>query len=164
MQVEALKKFTGLDLMFQTPRQNLNDGATAEYAVQVVKFIYQPCVIVQFGVRNTLDDQVLSKMTVKVSGFESENLKVAGVVGLPEGETIKAGETKYLYVVLQRLTQESFPACKMQQKLTMTITEIDVDTEDEIGSYEEDYAISEVQIVMADYVKHEILPSGMFKE
>jgi len=119
---------------------------------------------VQYGVRNTLDDQVLSKMTVKVSGFESETLKVAGVVGLPDGETIKAGETKYLYVVMQRLTQDTFPACKMQQKLTLTITEIDVDTEDEIGSYEEDYPVSDVQIVMADYVKHEILPSGMFKE
>lgn len=92
----------------------MNDGATAEYAVQVVKYVYQPCVIVQYGVRNTIDDHVLSNMTVKVNGFESETLKVAGIVGLPEGETIKSGETKFLYVVLQRVTQETFPSCKLQ--------------------------------------------------
>ena len=46
----------------------------------------------------------------------------------------------------------------------MTITEVDIDTEDEIGSYEEDYTIQQVQIIMSDYVKHEILPTGMFKE
>jgi len=33
IQVEALKKFTDLGMIYQTPRQNLNDGATAEYAV-----------------------------------------------------------------------------------------------------------------------------------
>lgn len=83
-------------------------------------------------------------MTLKVNGLQSESLKVAGVVGLPEEDSIRHGETKYMYVVLQRLSQESFPSCKMQQKLQFTITEIDVDTEDEIGSYEEDYPINEV--------------------
>ena len=80
-------------------------------------------------------------MTVKVTGFTSDNLKVAGIVALPEEEQIRPQEIKYLYMVLQRLEQEQFPSCKVQQKLTFTITEIDADTEDEIGSYEEDYQI-----------------------
>jgi coatomer protein complex subunit gamma len=100
MEVNALKQFTETGLVYKTSRQNLNDVQTAEYAVQTVKYVYKPCVIVQYGVKNTLDDQVLSKMTVKVNGFQAEDLKVAGVVGLPDEECIKAGETKYLYIVL----------------------------------------------------------------
>lgn len=103
-------------------------------------------------------------MTVKVNGFQGDDLKVAGVVGLPDEESIKAGETKYLYVVLQRLSADGVPTCKIQQKLSFTITEIDVDTEDEVGSYEEDYNLSDAQIVISDYIKPEILPTGQFRE
>ena len=103
-------------------------------------------------------------MTVNITGLTSDVLKVAGVVALPEDDQIKPQETKYLYVVMQRLNQEVFPSCKVQSKLSFTITEIDVDTEDEIGSYEEDYALGEVQLTMSDYVKPEILPTGMYKD
>lgn len=42
----------------------------------------------------------------------------------------------------------------------MTITEIDVDTEDEVGSYEEDYDLSEVSVAIRDYIKAEVVPTG----
>lgn len=46
----------------------------------------------------------------------------------------------------------------------MTITEIDVDTEDEVGSYEEDYDLSEVSVAIRDYIKAEVVPTGQFKD
>lgn len=164
LQVEALENFTKSGLQYQTPRQNLNDLSSAEYAVQAVKYVYPQCVIVQLGVKNTLEDQILSKMTVNVTGLTSDVLKVAGVVGLPEDDQIRAQDTKYLYIVMQRVNQEAFPSCKVKSKLSFTITEIDVDTEDEIGSYEEDYSLGEIQLNMSDYVKPEILPTGMYKD
>lgn len=54
----------------------------------------------QYGVRNTLEDQVLTKMTLKITGCELDGLKVAGVVGLPDGEMIKNNDLKFVYVVL----------------------------------------------------------------
>jgi len=63
---------------------------------------------------------------------------------LPENEQIKSGVTKFVYIVLQRDNSAEYPTCKIQQKLTFTITEIDVDTEEEIGSYEEDYEVPDV--------------------
>lgn len=48
--------------------------------------------------------------------------------------------------------------------MTFTITEIDTDTEEEVGSYEEDYAVSDVALIVSDYVRAEILPSGQFKD
>lgn len=78
--------------MFRSVKQSLNDASSAEYAISVMKHIYKDCVIVQYGIRNTLEDQVLSKLTVKVNGIESDGLRVAGVVGLPDGEVIKNGD------------------------------------------------------------------------
>ena len=46
----------------------------------------------------------------------------------------------------------------------MTITEIDVDTEDEVGSYEEDYELSEVSVAISDYIKADLIPQGQFKD
>ena len=69
-----------------------------------------------------------------------------------------------MYVVLQRDPSTEHPTCKISQKLTFTITEIDVDTEDEIGSYEEDYSVQDVQLQMSDFMKPEILPTGQFKD
>ena len=55
-----------------------------------------------------------------------------------------------------RDNSSDYPTCKIKQTLKMTITEIDVDTEDEVGSYEEDYDVDEVQISVRDYMKAEI--------
>lgn len=61
-------------------------------------------------------------------------------------------------MVLQRDPSVEFPTCKLQQKLTFMITEIDIDTEDEIGSYEEEYPVSEVALAIGDYMRAEIIP------
>ncbi len=42
----------------------------------------------------------------------------------------------------------------------MTITEIDVDTEEEVGSYEEDYDLAEVSVAIRDYIKSDLVPTG----
>jgi len=38
------------------------------------------------------------------------------------------------------------------------ITEIDVDTEEEIGSYDEDYDVPDVMLAIRDYVKPDLIP------
>ena len=100
--------------------------------------------IVQYAIKNTLEDQILSQLTVKIGGFQGKGVKFVGIIGLSEGEQIKSGVTKFVYVVLQRDNSADYPTCKIQQKLNFTITEIDVDTEEEIGSYEEDYDVPDV--------------------
>lgn len=65
---------------------------------------------------------------------------------------------------MQRDGTVDYPTCKIQQKLNFTITEIDVETEEEIGSYEEDYDVPDVQLSIRDYVKPDLIPQGQFKE
>lgn len=56
-----------------------------------------------------------------------------------------------------------FPLAKIKQSLSFTITEIDVDTEEEIGSYEEDYELDAVELAVRDYIKADLIPTGQYK-
>lgn len=67
--VSALSKFTETGHIFTTPKQNVNDQTSSEYTIQVAKHLYQNFVILQYAIKNTLEDQILSKLTVKISGF-----------------------------------------------------------------------------------------------
>lgn len=56
--------------------------------------------------------------------------------------------------------QTPFPVAKIANKLQLQITEIDVDSKDELGSYEEDYSIEDVHVAVRDYIRPYILPPG----
>jgi hypothetical protein len=79
-----------------------------------VKHLYQNFVILQYAIKNTLEDQVLSKLTVKVGGFQAQGLKFVGIIGLSESEQIKSGVTKFVYLVMQRDGTVDYPTCKVQ--------------------------------------------------
>jgi hypothetical protein len=64
-----------------------------------------------------------------------------------------------VYVVLSKEgCEHPFPQAKLQQKLQFKITEIDVDGGDELGSYDEDYALEELALGVKDYISGYPLP------
>ncbi len=80
---------------------------------------------------------------------------------MAEGEQIRMADQKFVYLVLDRTACDSqYPQAKIKSALTMTITEIDVDTEEEVGSYEEDYDLAEVSVAIRDYIKSDLVPTG----
>ena len=80
----------------------LNDSS-AEYVIQTMKHFYDKYIIVQYGIRNTIDDQVLSKLSLKVNGLETDHiLQVKGIIPLAEGDSIRSGEKKFVYLILDR--------------------------------------------------------------
>ena len=57
--------------------------------MSTVKHFYDQLIIIQYGIKNTLDDQVLSGVTLKIEDFSSEsNLAVKGIIPLAEGDKI----------------------------------------------------------------------------
>lgn len=100
-------------------------------------------------------------MTGVDSGY---GLKLEKVVHLNGSEQIKFNEKKYVYLILSKQNCEHpFPQAKINQNLALTITEIDVDSKDDLGSYEEDYALKELQLAVKDYITPEVVPAGHFK-
>ena len=106
-------------------------------------------------------------MQVKISNAETQhNLKVKGTVPLNEEDQIKYNEKRYVYVILDKSAcTTTYPSLKISQKLTMKITEIDVESQDEFGSYEEEYAqLSDLIISTKDYLKSMVIPTGQYKD
>ena len=54
-------------------------------------------------IKNTLDDQVLTNVTLKIENFATESgLIVKGVISLPSGDSIKVADQKFVYLILDR--------------------------------------------------------------
>lgn len=143
---EALQSLlTGTNHQFSSRVAPLNDSS-AEYVISTMKHFYDTLVVIQFGIKNTLEDQALSKVTLKINNFETESgLTVKGVIPLAEGDSIKYADQKFVYLICDRSScSAEYPICKIEQSLSMTIAEVDLDTEEEVGSYEEDYQIDQV--------------------
>lgn len=78
----------GIYKQYSSSVQPINDS-TAEYVVSTMKHFYDKYVIVQYGIKNTLDDQKLSGVTLKVEDFSTESgLLVKGIIPLAEGDSI----------------------------------------------------------------------------
>lgn len=57
-----------------------------------------------------------------------------------------------------------YPHLKINQKLTFQITEIDVDSKEALGEYEEEFTqIQELTITTKDYLKSHDITNGQFK-
>jgi len=112
-----------------------------------------------------LEDHILSDVKLKVTGVESGyNLQLAKIINLEPSEKIKVNEKRFVYAVLTKESCEHpFPQAKVSQKLQLKITEIEVDSQDELGSYEEDYALEPMNIAVRDYLTGQALLSGQFK-
>jgi len=81
----------------------LNDS-NSEYVVSTVKHFFDNYIVVQYGVKNTIEDQILSSVQLNIQGVETEyNVTVKGVIPLAVGESIKNEETKYVYAILDRM-------------------------------------------------------------
>ena len=62
--VEALNTMTsGMHRQYTSMVRPINDSS-AEYVVSTAKHFYETIIIVQYGIKNTLDDQVLSNVTL----------------------------------------------------------------------------------------------------
>ena len=151
---EVKELVSGCRHLFSGETTYVNDQA-AEYVVQSVKHFFDKVVVVQYCVTNTLEDQVLSEVRLLITGVDSAyHLKLLKVCNLAADARIKYGQTSYAYAVFTKEEcAHPFPLAKISQKLQVKITEIDVDSQEEIGSYEEDYNLEESSIAVRDYMK-----------
>lgn len=45
---------------------------SAEYVVSTMKHFYDKMIIVQYGIKNTIEDNVLTKVTLSIDGIDTE--------------------------------------------------------------------------------------------
>jgi len=151
--------------LFSSEAQDLTEN-DAEYVIKGIKHFFETVIVVQYEIQNTLEDQILSEVQVKISKLESAHgLKLKGIVPLHEEDQIKYNEKRFAYIILSKADGKyEFPHITISQKMTFKITEIDVDTEEELGSYDEEYEnVFDLLLSTKDYISAQPIGKS-FKE
>lgn len=102
---------------------------------------------------------------MKITNFESvSGLKYKGAIPLHEDDQIKFNEKRYAYLILtSEESSTSYPSVKVAQKLNFKITEIDVESQDELGEYEEEYTqLQDLTLSTKDYLRAMVVPTGQY--
>jgi coatomer subunit gamma len=124
-----------------------------EYVVTAVKHIFKEAIVLQFDIKNTLPETVLTDVTV-VSAPTDED----GEASLEEDFFIPAAslptnEPGTVYVAFKKTQGESFVTSSFSNTLKFTSKEIDPTTgEPEEVGYEDEYEIEDLDLTGADYV------------
>lgn len=100
--------------IYSTAVQELTES-DAEYVIVAIKHFFEKVVILQYQIQNTIEDQILSNVQVKLNNLESEQgLKVKGTVPLNEDDKIKYNEKRFAYIILSNeACQTPYPHVKI---------------------------------------------------
>ncbi|EXJ77967.1 hypothetical protein A1O3_09126 [Capronia epimyces CBS 606.96] len=124
-----------------------------EYVVSSVKHIFKEHVVIQYDIKNTLDQTVLENVTVLTSPSEDEEPSLEEEFIIP-ATALKTNEPGVVYVAFKKLGgEQSFPTTTFSNVLKFTSKEVDPTTgEAEEGGYEDEYEVENLELTGADFV------------
>ena len=125
-----------------------------EYVVSAVKHVFKEHIVLQFDVKNTVPDYVLSDVQVVCTasdGDEGEStLEDEFFIPIP---LLKQDEPGTVYVSFKRPEGETFTTASFTNVLKFTLREIDPGTgEPEEGGYEDEYQVEDLELSGSDYI------------
>ncbi|KIW22652.1 uncharacterized protein PV07_10929 [Cladophialophora immunda] len=121
-----------------------------EYVVSAVKHVFKEHIVVQYDIKNTLDQTVLENVTILASPADDEEPTLEEEFIIP-ATALKTNEPGVVYVAFRQLG--AFPITTFTNVLKFTSKEIDPTTgEAEEGGYEDEYEVENLELTGADYV------------
>eukprot|EP00339_Tiarina_fusa_P030037 CAMPEP_0117082228 /NCGR_PEP_ID=MMETSP0472-20121206/57917_1 /TAXON_ID=693140 ORGANISM="Tiarina fusus, Strain LIS" /NCGR_SAMPLE_ID=MMETSP0472 /ASSEMBLY_ACC=CAM_ASM_000603 /LENGTH=572 /DNA_ID=CAMNT_0004810405 /DNA_START=864 /DNA_END=2579 /DNA_ORIENTATION=- len=126
-----------------------------EYTVSCIKHMYEEHIVLQFDCTNTLEDQLLEDVSVKVEVDEGE-FEVVGEIPLESLAFDCVGTT---FVIIQK-EPESNPTGTFSCTLKFTAKDVDTTTgePDETG-YDDEYQLEEIEVSIGDYMTNWLSPN-----
>ena len=149
--IPELAAFGGV--LKSSPLVELTESET-EYVVTAVKHIFKEHVVLQFDIKNTLAEVVLTDVSVVATPTsEEDEVALEEEFIIPVAKLV-ANEPGTVYVAFKRLEGEnSYVAASFNNVLKFTSREIDPTTnEPEDTGYEDEYEIEELELNGADFV------------
>lgn len=124
-----------------------------EYVVSAVKHIFKEHVVLQYDIKNTLDQTVLENVTILASPSDEDEPTLEEEFIIP-APALKTNEPGVAYVAFKKVGGEhAFPAASFTNVLKFTSKEIDPTTgEAEDGGYEDEYEVENLELTGADFV------------
>ncbi|PON84890.1 Coatomer gamma subunit [Trema orientale] len=147
--LSSIPEFSNFGRLFKSsPPVELTEAET-EYAVNVVKHIFDSHVVFQYNCTNTIPEQLLENVTVVVDASEAEDFSEVASKPLRSLPYDTPGQT---FVAFEK--PEGVPAVgKFSNMLRFIVKEVDPSTgEAEEDGVEDEYQLEDLEVVAADYM------------
>jgi len=130
------------------PAVELTEEET-EYTVSCVKHIYADAVVLEFNVVNTLDEQLLENVFMRVDTEEMEGVEKINLIPAPK---LPYGTPGTAFSVLER-EEGGFPLGSIACTMRFTVRDVDPATgEADEGGYTDEYQVEEVNMGLSDLI------------
>ncbi|KAL3638563.1 hypothetical protein CASFOL_017934 [Castilleja foliolosa] len=147
--LSAIPEFASFGKLFKSSEPVELTEAETEYAVNVVKHIFDCHVVFQYNCTNTIPEQLLENVTIIVDASEAEEFSEVGTKPL---KSLPYDTPAQTFVVFER--PKGVPAVgKFSNVLRFTVKEVDTSTgEAEDDGVEDDYQLEDFEVIAADYI------------
>jgi coatomer protein complex subunit gamma len=144
----SLPQFAGIGNLFQSSKPVELTESETEYVVHCIKHIFPQHIVLQFNVTNTIKEQILEALTVKVDPSSVKGAKVDAIV---PAESLPFNTPGTTYVGIRRADPVALGTC--QNVLKFTVKELDQSGEPDPTGYEDEYQIEDIEIATSDYMQ-----------
>ncbi|KAJ4880754.1 Coatomer subunit gamma [Raphanus sativus] len=147
--LSSIPEFAAFGKLFKSSSPVELTEAETEYAVNVVKHIFDNHVVFQYNCTNTIPEQLLERVNVIVDASEAEEFSELTSKALNSLPYDSPGQA---FVAFEKPT--GVPAVgKFSNTLTFVVKEVDPSTgEAEDDGVEDEYQLEDLEVVSADYI------------
>jgi len=152
----SIPQFAALGPLFRSSKPFELTESETEYVVNCVKHTFKNHIVFQFNCTNTLKEQLLENVVVKMDISAVKGVQFESDVPLASLPFESPGAT---YVCLKRTT-DAFVTGTFANTLKFIAKEIDPATGDaDDAGYEDEYQLEDIELATADYVQRTTVPS-----
>ncbi|KAL6531839.1 hypothetical protein OROMI_028202 [Orobanche minor] len=147
--LSAIPEFADFGQLFKSSAPVELTEAETEYAVNVVKHIFDGHVVFQYNCTNTIPEQLLENVSVVVDASEAEEFSEVGTKPL---KSLPYDTPTQTFVAFEK-PEGVLAVGKFSNMLRFTVKEVDPSTGDaEDDGVEDEYQLEDFEVVAADYI------------
>lgn len=152
-QLAQIPQFATFGKLFKSSQPVELSESETEYVVNCVKHVFHDRIVFQFNITNTLPEQQLSKVTVKMAP-QSPDFKIEGQIAAPVLQYSVAG-TSYVSV---KYLAAAYPSGTFTNTLKFVVKEVDTSSgEVDESGIDDEYQIEDIEVTISDYIKRTVV-------
>jgi len=146
----SIPQFANLGPLFSSSQPVELTESETEYVVNCVKHIFPKHIVFQFNCTNTLEDQLLENVTVRMDTSNVKGVNVESTVPL---ETLAFNTPGSTYVAVSR-DPSNLTLGALSNTLRFVSKEVDPTSgEPDENGYEDEYQLEDIEVTTADYMQ-----------
>ncbi|XP_054844201.1 coatomer subunit gamma-2 [Eublepharis macularius] len=155
-QLAAIPEFKNLGPLFKSSEPVQLTEAETEYFVRCIKHVFSNHIVFQFDCTNTLNDQLLERVTVQMEPSEAYD-----VLRYIPASSLSYNQPGMCYTLVRLpLDDPTAVACTFSCTMKFTVRDCDPNTgmPDDDG-YEDEYVLEDLEVTLCDHIQKALKPN-----